>query len=406
MRQAKQIFAVTSILLYAFYAGGVLLDGGAPLKSALAYAFPSGEGMHYFAGEAAYYALPYRTDLLEGHARLQNLIGKTESGGLDVVAATGRSFVAGADSGHDDYRIELYAAGLRRLEETLRKEGARTKVTYISAQSQVVNGYTESPRGFPLPQQYLLMESMLYYLRAYNVDFLDTQYVLQRSDLSPSDYIYKTDTKWTTEASFVAAQALIGKLHGQYGLDISPGSLFSSEQFDRKTYSGVLTGNMGMRAGRSFTGGEDFTVLLPNYETELTYQALDADEPSVSGAFEEALLRYEHLQPLDPYSYSAYSVYMGGGIHPNRKITNHALHGTQNVLFVHDASALPFASFISLGFGETHMYWPAIAEDAYSFDLVNYVVDNDIDYVFFMSECDPYALEGIFSVLPKEIPAG
>jgi methylglyoxal synthase len=42
-----------------------------------------------------------------------------------------------------------------------------------------------------------------------------------------------------------------------------------------------------------------------------------------------------------------------------------------------------------------------IAPDGADFDIEAYVVENDIDYVFFLAECNYYALENIFQVLPQ-----
>ena len=70
------------------------------------------------------------------------------------------------------------------------------------------------------------------------------------------------------------------------------------------------------------------------------------------------------------------------------------------MLYIHDASTLPLAAMLAPGFSETHMYWPGLAPGGAEFDLLDYVAENGIEYVFFQSEASIYSLAGLFSVLP------
>jgi hypothetical protein len=360
MKSARKLFAILFLIVFALYAGNVYLDAGGSVFDAAAYAFPSGEGMQYYTNEAVFDVLPFRMDALEDHARLQKMLGKTESGGLDVVAANNGTYISGHAEAWSSYEAEQYAVRLYELKQNLKNAGSKAEVIYISAQPQVVNGYTQSLGHFPIEDQDAMMESLLYYLRAYGVDFLDTQFALAQTDLPVSGYIYKTDTIWTTQASFVAAQALAGKLNGQYGAGIGDGwRLFDTNNFEMTTYKNAFMGSMGMRAGESFTGREDFTTIVPKYETDFTYETVGWQNLSLNGSFDETLFNVEHLEPLDPYSYSAYATYMDGGADYRRVIVNHDQPDAPKALFIHDESALPFAPFMALGFGQTHMYWPA-----------------------------------------------
>lgn len=395
MKSAKKVFAMFFLAIYVLFMGNTLLRNSSEVASNIAYGFPSGEGMHYYANDAAFQSFPLRAVLLEAYAWLQNLLGKTESGGLDVIATADGAFVEGNEVFWDSHNLELFAIALHNLQENLQSKGLDTKVTYIGAQPQIINGYTKAKEAFPLPDQYPMMESLLYYMRAYDVDFLDTQFVLSRSSVPISEYIFKTDRIWTVQASFATMQALVGKLDSQYGAGIDPDwQIFDEDKFVFTTYEDAFMGSMGMKAGEAFVGKEDFTTIVPGYETNFTYVTNDAPEESVTGSFEETLFNIKHLQPADPYLYSAYSVYMDSGAYYQRVITNNLRPDAPKALFIHDTSALPFAA---LGFGETHMYWPGLAPNNAQFNLESYIEDNGIDYVFFLAECNYYALETIFT---------
>lgn len=400
MNVAKKLFAVLFLIAYGLFANNVLLKGSGDVLGQLAEAFPSSGLMLYQAGEAGLRDMPFRTELLEDHARLTLALGKTESGGLDVVATKEGAFVRGRSDSWTTHDLQQFAVGLYTLEQSLRERGSDAEILYIGAQSQIIAEYTEPIEAFPLPDQQALMETMLYYLRGYHIDSLDVQAALARSPLAPSEYVYKTGVLWTTPATFTAVRALVEKLNSQFGAGIDPdGTLFDPDNFTSTVYEDVFMGTMGMRAGEPFTGREDFTVIAPAYGTNLTYTASGAEDLSVSGTFDETLLNMENLRPLWPYAYSTYATYMDGGAYYMRVIANNDRPAAPRALFIHDASALPFAALLSLGLGEVHMYWPAQAPEERGFDLVAYVTEHDIDYVFFLSECNYYALEGLFSVL-------
>lgn len=400
MNVAKKLFAVLFLIGYGLFANNMLLKGSEDVLGQVAESFPSSGAMLYQVGEAGLRDMPFRTALLEDHARLSLALNKTESGGLGVVATKEGAFVRGRSDSWNTDDLHQFAVGLYELGRSLRERGSDARILYIGAQSQIIAEYTEPIESFPLPDQQALMETMLYYLRGYRVESLDVQAALARSPLMPSEYMYKTGVLWTTQAAFTAVRALVDKLNSQFDSGIDPdGTLFDPDNFTSTVYEDVYMGTMGMSAGEPFTGREDFTVITPNYDTNLTYQAWGEKNLSVSGAFDETLLNMENLHPEWPYVYSSYATYMDGGAHYMRAITNHDLPSAPRALFVHDASALPFAAYLSLGFGETHMYWPAQAPGNDDFDLVEYVQAHDIDYVFFLSECNYYALEGMFSVL-------
>lgn len=391
MKSAKKLFAILFLALYATYAGNAIFHGGGAVYRGAGSAFPSREGMAYQAGEAGFRRLPLRGNLLEAHARLQGMLGKTESGGLDVIATREGGFVRGRAATWSSYSVEQFAIALHRLQGALEERGLDARVIYISAHPQEGRDSTQPIRAFPLPDGEALMETALYYLRAYEVDYLDP---LGRSALST----YKTDPLWTTEASFAAAQALVDKLNSQYGAGIDPGCL-DTGHFKRTTYRNALLGSLGMRAGEPFTGREDFTAITPSYETSFTYTARGAEETTARGSFEETLFHSQHLEPLDPYTYSAYASYMDGGAAYHRVIVNHHKTGGPKVLFLHDGSGLPFAAFAALGFGETHLYWPELAPGDRAFDPVEYVAAHGIEYVFFLAEWDYYAMENVLRPL-------
>lgn len=395
MKTAKSIFAILFLSAYLLLAGDAFFRGSADVLQAAVSGFPSGDAMAYAAETEGAGLLPMRLALLEAHARLQLFLGKTESGGLDVVAAEGGSFIRGDIGNWDNEKLEQYALRLHKLQDTLDLIGMDTKILFIGAQSQMVKDHTRTDSAFQLSDQYPLTDALLYYMRGYGIDYLEISSALGQTTLLPSEYIYRTDAMWTTQAAFLSASALVEALNSRHGAGMDQ-QLLAPEAFYFHTHDDLLLGEMGMRAGEPFTGREDYTVISPAYPTHFTISAKGDGWETKSGAFDETLLHEKYLTADEPYAYSASAAYMEGGAHYLRKITNHDQIHAPNALFIHDASALSFASFAALGFRDTHLYWPALAPEEDAFHILAYVLENDIDFVFILTECSVHALEGVF----------
>jgi len=349
------------------------------------------------AESLAWYSMPGRTTLLEAHAKIHHMLGKVESGGFEIIKANNNSYLRARTAYWTKDEINQYAIKLSRLENYIEENELNTNIIYISTQPQIINNYTVAEADYPLPDDNALMESMLYNLKRYNIDFLDVSLTLKNSLLTPSQYIYRTDTKWTNQASFTVMQALIGKLNDQYGDQITiAGYMFGTDNYRFETHETVFLGDIGMAAGEPFTGKEDFLSITPLFDTSYSYDAQGNQSISISGAFHETLFNENAIYPENLYHRNSYASYLNGGDYYFRKITNHNNPDGPKALFIHDATALPLAALISPAFSEVYMYWPQLDSSGEIFDLENYLKENNFDFLFFQGEANIYSLDALF----------
>lgn len=398
MKKAKGVFAVLFLLVLGAYTVTAFLFG---LPATLEHTINNSasiDTMEEDVGYALQSSMPWRATMLETHAVLQKAAGKKESGGFAVVEANDGSYINGrADTWYQE-EIDSYARKLQDTKSALQDAGLDTGIIFISTQSQIISGYTEPSVAYTLSEETALMESLLYNLRGYTIDFLDVGLTLRESSLEPSEYIYKTDTKWTTQASFMTMMALLGKLQDQYAIDVDPnGLLYNFDNYQFKTHKNVFMGSMGMTAGERFTGREDFVAITPTFDTSFTYEALGDNYLNETGRFDQTLFNDETIYSYDPYVFSSYSAYLDGGAYYWRKIINNDRPDGAKVLYLHDASTLPLAALMAPALGETHMYWPGMAPADAGFDLVSYVQENDIDLILLQGESSIYSLNNLFS---------
>lgn len=398
MKTSKKYFSIIFCIIYLLYAGAAFFNGLPKVIEAVKLRFPNASWLTYEVNTAGKAAMPLQSELLEQHASILNLLGKQESGGFEIITGVDGAFIKNVKNDWNRTEVEQKAIKLYELKQDLEEEKQDTEIMFISPVPQVAEDHTRVVNNFPIYDQNNLMETFLYDLTSYNIPFLNSSSILKRSSLDASEYVYKTDTKLTTLSSFMIYQGLIGELNYKYDELLDPsGELTDLDSFSSEVYEDIFMGSLTAQAGVSFTGKEDFTAVLPEFETNLTYEAFGYGNVKVNGSFEEVLFYDKFLDPQQAYSDSVYSAYMEGGRYFQRKITNQNIQNDVKVLFIHDASALPLISFMSLAVEEVHAYWPEAASQGQEFDVLEYVKENDIDYVFFTSENYYYSLDGLFN---------
>lgn len=401
MRKLKTVLAAILLAGFGIYSLMAIVAGAPGIVATVSSHFANGQSVESLIAsvdQTTHQTMPGRPQMLELHAELQNLLHKTESGGFDVVKTNDGGFANGRGTSPDLWTIEASAASLHNLQTALEEAGSDTKVIFISTQPQMIRGYTQTDSGYQIHDENPDVDAMLYYLRGYGVDYIAVRQLLRESDLLPSEYRYKTDASWTVQASFTAMQAMIGKLNDQYDAGLDPyGAYVNMDNYDVDTYENIFLGSLGRASGEPFTGKEDFTVIKPSFTTSFTYEAQGNESYAVTGGFDETLFDAEALEPYSQYEYGSLSAYLHGGAFYWRRIDNHTNQDSPKALLLHDDSALALGSFMASIFSELHMYWPAIAPNAATFDLMGYIEANDIDYVFFQAAPSGYSpYSGVF----------
>ncbi len=123
------------------------------------------------------------------------------------------------------------------------------------------------------------------------------------------DHFYRTDHHWNAQGAFLGNVLLMEQLCGEYGFEpFAPG--LDRAQFSEEVYPGLFLGSQGKRVGTLYAGVDDFTLLLPDFPTAMTYRPSEAAQPR-SGSMPEALYFREHLAQ-DYFNANPYAAFMGG----------------------------------------------------------------------------------------------
>jgi len=212
-----------------------------------------------------------------------------------------------------------------------------------------------------------------------NIYCLDLRISFKNSDMSQNDMFYSTDHHWTIDAAFLGTAQIVKKLNTDFGFKINE-SLFDIDNYERKTYEDFYIGSIGRRVGRIYGGIDDFTLITPNFKTDLSYYK-DGEAQS-GGSFEDAVLNKKFIDEKLPPSTNRYAVYPGD--YSELIFINH-LADYGKILIIKDSFGVPVYSFLSIGVHEVR----AIDIRLFSKDVSEYAAElkPDIVIILYNEDC-------------------
>lgn len=214
-------------------------------------------------------------------------------------------------------------------------------------------------------------------LDEYGIQYIDLRDNIRDEQLDSFNLFYKTDHHWTTKAGKMAAEAIARELNTdfEYNIDLS---LYASDQFNYKEYKNAWLGEQGKKLGASFVGLDDFTLILPDYDTSFI---VSCGTNVVSGSFSETLVyQAQYLPENNEDIYQARSwhySYMGPSAIKEIKVENAKNTEGKKILVLGDSYEQVTVPFLALGVSEVQ----CLVLRAYGGSLREYIENHDIDTV-------------------------
>ncbi len=275
-----------------------------------------------------------------------------------------------------------YAEKLIKLQNSI-----NAPVLYVQAPHKKLEGYTELPKNF----DNYANDNADQFLAAIDgkVDYLDLREAIEEEGLDKKDLFYVTDHHWTTETAFWGFAKTVEELKKNYGIDLDPDGIYTDiNNWTSEEYPNSFLGAQGRRVGRFYAGVDDYTLLLPKFQTAFT--ALDTitspDKPLASGNFRQTFIDEEILSSKDVMAnkHAAYLT-IDRGEHILRNELN---PDGKKVLLIKDSFAMPYACFMATCTAETTMidmrYFPM------SRSISEYINNYNPDVVVFLYNPEIY----------------
>ncbi len=220
-------------------------------------------------------------------------------------------------------------------------------------------------------------DELVGYLRGSGISVLDLRDSVSEQNMDHYSLFFKTDTHWFPSTGLWASRQIAERLRAEFSFDL-PLELLSDDRYHRILYPQNYLGSSGRNAGLSYAGLDDFTLLLPDFETSLTYVSREAGI-NRSGSFDKALIEWERLESTDYYANSSYAAYMGGR-QPLAEIYNAYADNDIRLLFLTDSFGATVAPFLSLTVQEIDFIDPRL----FNGSVVSYIRENPPDAVVIM----------------------
>ncbi len=183
------------------------------------------------------------------------------------------------------------------------------------------------------------------------VPCLDLRKVMEQEGITNTEAFYITDHHWKAETGFWAYGKILEKLAESGSIAPVDTTYTDPENFNFDIYEDAFLGSSGKRTGIYYAGVEDFCVITPKFETEMSL-AVENTSVKAAGSFAEVALRsdtYEVCTKKDYFNQNCYGVY-GLGDRPHTHWRNENAPEQQKVIMIGDSFGnVPF-SFMPLYF--------------------------------------------------------
>lgn len=281
---------------------------------------------------------------------------------------------------YDNLNIKSRAKKIIELNNYVKALDNKMNFLYIQAPFKV-NKY-DNQLSYDVDYSNVFTDNLINELKKNNIDVWDIreEFALYSLGDDESDYykkFYKTDHHWKVETGLDVANKLSRLLNEKYNFSIDT-NLFDMSNYEVITYKNWFLGTQGKKVSLGFVKPEDFNLVLPKFETNLTLD-IPSKKINNSGNFKDTLINFKMLNDIDYYNISPYVAYLYND-NPLSLIYNSNIKDNKKILLIKDSFSLTMAPFLALGTQKLEL----IDVRYYKDNLKSYIKESDPDIVIMM----------------------
>lgn len=325
----------------------------------------------------------FRTSFIQANGLAQKLMGKKVVEDVDPTSS-----VIKLDNGYisflvkelSDTTLENRADKITDLNDFLSEKGI--DFLYIQAPYKIAEDDQKLPTGL---KDYAISnaQKLCSMLDDNNITVLNLINNIQEQNKDWYSLYYRTDHHWTNEAGFWAYGEIAGVLSEKFGIEIDE-KYYDATNYSIRKYEKVFLGTQGKRVGSTYSGLDDISFLLPDFETSLKYQRQDL---TLEGDFDAALLFDEVYITGDIFKDFCYESSMGGN-YGYIKITNNLVTNGKKVLLIKDSYANVVAPYLALGVSELEVIDLRYFESEMNMSVTDFINESNPDIVLMLYNCN------------------
>ena len=250
------------------------------------------------------------------------------------------------------FDAEKYADNITALRDFVEDRGSEFLYVALPFKVDPYNDNADVPTGtyeFSNNNQ----DRMLARLAEHGVYALDMrpllrEYADKELDGNWYDAFFKYDQHWQPRTAFWAYGKLADMFHRDFGLKLDKRSL-DFDNYNVDTYESWFLGSQGKKTGIIYSGIEDFDVIYPKFDTNITLKVPIHDETR-KGSFYDVMFKQAHLKK-DYYNVNTYASYIGGD-YPLCIMKNEDAVNDKRILILKDSFTVAIQPYFSFLFKE------------------------------------------------------
>lgn len=244
-------------------------------------------------------------------------------------------------------------------------------ILYVQPPTKFIEGYTEFPPTLHDKTAANVAQNLALLAEA-GVPWLDLRAAAAADGLDREHMFYRTDHHWRVETAFWAVGRTVAETERLWGWQLDSEGYYTDLANWRQTeYRQNFLGSQGRRVGRFYGGLDDFTLLVPDFDTRFRLEKkLHTGQLEVSqGNFEEVILDKSLLEAESVYT-NRYGAYWGAD-YPT-VLADNLLIGEEglSVMIIKDSYSLPYGAFLA-----------TMVDKLYMVDLRYFAIDGLAQYI-------------------------
>lgn len=145
-------------------------------------------------------------------------------------------------------------------------------------------------------------EIFLKRLEENQIAYVDLRSEMESDGISYEDAFYVTDHHWTTQTGFWAYTKILDALQENGSIPEVDSFYTDPENYQFRVYEDNFLGSMGKRTGIYYAGLDDFCIITPKYDTDLSIQ-IPGTQIDFRGDFENVAYNFRAMDILEENDY-------------------------------------------------------------------------------------------------------
>ena len=191
------------------------------------------------------------------------------------------------------------------------------------------------------------IDNVINILKNNQINVLDLREKIRNENLDVKSLFFKTDHHWTGKTALWATKYIATEINNKWNMNLNF-DLYNNNMYYTVSFENKFLGSSGRYITLSKAKSENFDIILPKFETNLTVNIPEFNIKDKTGDIWNTLFHKEILNRNDYYGTSTYDTYGYNDVSLIH-IKNNKISDDENILLLSDSFGAAITPYLSLG---------------------------------------------------------